>query len=99
MREICCYILWSDQLQKFYIGACQHSLEERIHTHNSAYYSGSNFTKQASDWRLFLKIEAVDYPHAVRIERKVKLMKSYIYIRNLVKYPELVEELKEKCLI
>ncbi len=71
MKEICCYILWSEKLQRFYTGACQHLLEDRIQKHNSGYYSGGHFTKQADDWRLFLKIDAIDYPHAIRMERKL----------------------------
>ncbi|WP_304234393.1 GIY-YIG nuclease family protein [Jiulongibacter sediminis] len=95
MRDICCYILWSDKFMRFYIGACQYSLEDRIEKHNSGFYRGKHCTKQANDWRLFLKIEAIDYTHAIRIERSVKSMKSSVYIRNLKKYPELVENLKE----
>jgi putative endonuclease len=90
-------LLWSDQLQRFYIGACQNSLQERIEKHNSGFYQRHHFTKNASDWRLFLKIEALDYAHAIRIERRIKQMKSSVYIRNLVNYPELIEELKQKC--
>ncbi|MGR3809716.1 GIY-YIG nuclease family protein [Jiulongibacter sp. NS-SX5] len=99
MRDICCYILWSDSLERFYTGACQFALEERIEKLNTGFYRGQNFTKKARDWRLYLKVEAVDYSHAVRIERKIKSMKSSVYIRNLKKYPELVEELKDKCKI
>ncbi|KPM49751.1 GIY-YIG nuclease family protein [Jiulongibacter sediminis] len=95
MRDICCYILWSDMLMKFYTGACQFSLKDRIEKHNNGFYRGQHFSKQANDWRLFLKIEAIDYSHTIRIEQKVKSMKSSINIRNLKKYPELVENLKD----
>ena len=94
MKNICCYILWSEKLQKFYTGACQDSLEERILKHNTGHYSGNNYTKNATDWCLFLKIEAYDFSHAIRMERKIKAMKSSVYIRNLMKYKELQDKLR-----
>ena len=94
MKDFYCYILLSETLNKFYTGACQDTLIDRISKHNTGYYSGQNFTKAANDWILFLKIDAVDYPHAIRIERKIKSMKSSNYIKNLLKYPELIEKIK-----
>jgi putative endonuclease len=37
---------------------------------------------------LILKLKVSDYAHVVRLERKIKSMKSRIYIENLPKYPE-----------
>ena len=93
MKDICCYIIYSTKLAKFYIGACQNSLSERIIKHNSSFYDGNNFTKKADDWEIFLRIDLSDYAHALRVERKIKNMKSAKYIRNLIKYPELVEKI------
>jgi putative endonuclease len=93
-KEICCYILHSATLNKFYIGACQENLTERIKKHNTKFYDGKNFTKAASDWTLFIKIKASDFSQAVRIERKIKAMKSSKYINNLLKYPELIIKLQ-----
>jgi putative endonuclease len=42
---------------------------------------------------LFLSLEALDFSHAVRIERRIKSMKSRKYIENLYKYPELRRKL------
>ena len=91
----CCYIIWSDSLQKFYVGACHDSLPDRIQKHNSGFYDGKHFTKKASDWQLFLMIDAIDFADALRIEKKIKSMKSAKYINNLVKYPELLNKLKD----
>ena len=96
MKDICCYILWSEKLGKFYIGACQDSLQERIKKHNMGFYDGSNFTKKANDWSIYLRIDAMDYSHAVRIEKKIKSMKSSIYIKNLLKYPDLISKIFEE---
>ena len=93
MKEICCYILFSELLNKFYIGVCQDSLEDRITKHNDHTYGEHRFTARANDWNLFLQIDTKDYAHAVRIERKIKSMKSRIYIQNLTKYPELIEKI------
>ncbi len=84
MADFCCYILYSESLDKFYIGACQDSLEERIRKHNEHAYGNHRFTAAANDWELFLKIEADSFLHAVRLERKIKSMKSVNSRRNLV---------------
>ena len=87
-----CYILRSEKLGKFYIGACNGSLAERIEKHNNHSYGNHRFTAKASDWELFLSIETNDYSHAIRIERKIKSMKSKIFIQNLKKFPELIQK-------
>lgn len=90
MADVCCYILYSPYFDKFYTGACQESLSQRIVKHNEHAYGSHRFTAAANDWELFLRIDAPDYAHAFRIERKIKSMKSKVFIRNLGKYPELV---------
>jgi putative endonuclease len=42
---------------------------------------------------LYLLIHAVDNAHAIRLERKIKSMKSSKYIRNLKQYPEMLERI------
>jgi putative endonuclease len=78
MKEICAYILYSETLNKYYVRACQESIEERILKHNTVFYGSKTFTSNASDWILYLKIETQDYAHAIRIERKIKSMKSRV---------------------
>ena len=94
MKDFCCYIIHSSKLNKFYIGACQKSLSERLMKHNEHTYGNNRFTAAADDWDLFLRINTKDYSQAIRIERKIKSMKSSVYIQNLKKYPEMVEKLK-----
>jgi putative endonuclease len=93
MADICCYILYSPSLDKFYTGACQASLSERIAKHNSRFYGNHRFTAAADDWELFLRIDGVDYAHALRIERKIKAMKSKVFIQNLGKYPQISQKI------
>jgi putative endonuclease len=60
MKEICAYILYSETLNKYYVGACQESIEERILNHNTSFYGSKTYTTKASDWKLCLKIETQD---------------------------------------
>jgi putative endonuclease len=89
----CCYIIYSISLDKFYIGACHENLDDRIFKHNTHFYGNHRFTAAASDWELFLKIPTTDYPQAIRIEQKIKAMKSSKYIQNLIKYPEIIDKI------
>ncbi len=54
---VCCYILFSQKLNRFYIGATQDSLEDRIKKHNTRSYGNHRFTAKADDWELFLSID------------------------------------------
>jgi putative endonuclease len=98
MKDICCYILFSPSLGKFYTGACQDSLVNRIAKHNNHSYGKHRFTSVATDWELFLRIDTTDYSHAIRLERKIKSMKSSKYIQNLKKYPELAAKITQETL-
>jgi putative endonuclease len=88
-----CYILYSQKLAKYYVGATQEDVLSRIEKHNNHMYGEHRFTAATNDWQLFLFIASDDYAHAVRIERHIKKMKSKVYINNLKKYPELAEKL------
>ena len=91
--KACCYILYSKQTGKYYTGACHDDLAERIKKHNLHEYGKHRYTPIASDWELYLELPAKDYPHAIRLERLIKSMKSSKYIENLKKYPELVQKI------
>ena len=92
------YILYSSAIDKYYVGATQTSLEERLENHNSHAYGKTHFTAQADDCKLVLSINAKDYSHAIRLERKIKSMKSRVYISNLIKYAELREKIYNETL-
>ncbi len=91
---IACYIIYSEKLNRFYIGVTQADLVERISKHNDGSYGDHRFTSKASDWELFLFIEASTLSKVLAIEKHIKKMKSSVYIENLLKYPELAEKLK-----
>ena len=48
MNEIACYILYSQKLDKFYIGYTQDSTENRLDKHNQSSY-GSKYTSITND--------------------------------------------------
>ncbi len=92
-----CYIIFSKKLNRFYIGACHDNLDLRIEKHNNHSYGKNHYTAKASDWELFISIECETYDMARRIEMHIKRMKSSNYIRNLKKYPELIDKIKNQC--
>ena len=54
------------------------------------------FTAKANDWTIFLSIDNLSKIQAINIEKHIKSMKSKIYIRNLDKYPEIIQKIKDK---
>lgn len=88
------YILYSEKLNRFYIGET-HDLELRIEKHNNGYYD-NKWTAAGKPWVLYYAIECNCKPQALEIERHIKQMKSRVYIEHLKKYPELLEKLKDK---
>jgi putative endonuclease len=85
------YIIFSESVQKFYIGESEDTTE-RLTKHNSGAYSNA-FTRQAKDWNLQVAIECPNRTIALKIEKHIKSMKSQVYIANLIKYSELREKL------
>ncbi|WP_341226471.1 GIY-YIG nuclease family protein [uncultured Arcticibacterium sp.] len=85
------YILHSENIGRYYVGESAFP-EERLKEHNSGKYHGS-FTKQSSDWEIFLTIECTERNQALKVEKKIKSMKSTNYIKNLKLYPEMIEKL------
>ena len=91
-----CYIIYSENADKYYTGVTQKDVDERLLKHNLHFYGSNHYTAMANDWQLFLFIECVSYNTAVKIERHIKKMKSRVYIENLKKYPAIISKLKEK---
>jgi len=70
--------------------------EERLERHLTQYYGNQKFTANANDWVLFLEISCQTATQASQIEHHIKRMKSKTYIKNLKKYPEIIDRLKQK---
>ena len=87
------YILHSKKLDRFYTGYST-NLEERLQFHQSAL--PHKFTAKAKDWKFFMTISCEDKKQALEIEAHIKRMKSRTYIKNLKKYPEIIQKLKDR---
>ncbi len=85
------YIIYSEKVDKFYIGSCL-DFDTRIKQHNTHHFSTS-FTSISDDWIEFYTVEVMDLTTARKIEKHLKQMKSRIYLKNLKKYPEIMEKL------
>jgi putative endonuclease len=88
----CVYILFPKKLNGFYIGTSD-DFQKRLIQHNSA-KDKSSHTYRGIPWEEFLVISHLNSSQAYAIEKKIKSMKSQVYIRNLKKYPEMIEKLK-----
>ncbi len=88
------YILQSPKLNKFYTGCC-FDLVKRLKEHQDKIFQDA-FTVAADDWSILLSIDNLTYRQARNIEAHIKRMKSRTYIENLMKYPEMLEKLKQR---
>jgi putative endonuclease len=85
------YILFSQTLNRFYIGSCK-DLTYRINQHFNKEFDKS-FTAKADDWTMFLFKDDLGYEQARLTEQHIKKMKSRKYIKGLKDHPELLEKL------
>ena len=75
------YILFSEALNKYYIGSTSDSLDERIRRHNSNH---KGFTGSAPDWVLVYHELCSDKTFAIKREKQIKAWKSRLMIEKLV---------------
>lgn len=74
------YILYSEKLSKYYIGACI-DMERRLYEHNIGH---SKFTSLGVPWKLVYREEFETLEAAKKRELQVKKMKSRKYIEELL---------------
>jgi putative endonuclease len=74
------YILYSDKLNKYYVGACT-VLERRLYEHNIGH---SKFTTTGIPWVLKYSEEFESLKMAKKRELEVKRKKSRLYIERLI---------------
>jgi putative endonuclease len=77
----CVYILYSEKLNKYYIGACS-DIDRRMYEHNIGH---SKFTSTGTPWKLVYKEEFETLTEAKKRENKIKSMKSRKYIEDLIR--------------
>ena len=74
------YILYSQKLDKYYVGACI-DLDRRLYEHNIGH---SKYTKTGMPWKIVYTEEFGTLPEAKKRELQIKKMKSRTYIENLI---------------
>ncbi len=74
------YILYSEKLDKFYIGKSQ-NFQQRLMIHNSD--ENEKWSKLGRPWKVFLIIDCLNFIQAGKIERYIKAQKSRKYILSL----------------
>ena len=75
------YILFSSQLDKFYIGSTGLSLESRLQKHLTDH---SGFTAKTKDWKIVYSEEYESIEEAAKRERQIKKWKYRKMIEQLV---------------
>jgi putative endonuclease len=76
----CIYILYSEKLNKYYVGACI-DIKRRLYEHNIGH---SKFTALGTPWLLKYTEEFEALQEAKKRELSIKRMKSKKYIEDLI---------------
>ena len=74
------YILFSEKLNKYYVGACT-DMQRRLYEHNIGH---SRFTSLGTPWLIAYKEEFATLAEAKKRELQVKKMKSRNFIESLI---------------
>ncbi len=75
------YILFSEKLDKYYVGACI-DIDRRLYEHN---IGRSKFTAIGIPWKIMYMEKYQDLKAAKKREAQIKKMKSRKYIESLIK--------------
>lgn len=75
------YILYSENLDKFYVGYTSIALTERLKKHLSNH---RGFTSKAKDWRIEYFEEYAIKKEAIAREKEIKSWKSSVKIKELI---------------
>ena len=67
------YILYSDSLNKFYIGTTGDFLQKRLRKHNSNH---SGFTGKSNDWKLVYQDQFLNKSPTLKRDKSVKKPKE-----------------------
>ncbi|MCI0751250.1 MAG: GIY-YIG nuclease family protein [Flammeovirgaceae bacterium] len=78
----CFYILYSEKLDKFYVGGTE-DLATRLKFHNNP-IEPRKFTAKGIPWILKLSIDCTSKSEALIMEKRIKSMKSRKFIMSLI---------------
>jgi putative endonuclease len=91
------YILYSDKLNRFYIGSTKTTVEERLDLHLKKIFGNKSFTAKANDWKIKLSLKCDNISHARQIERFLKRMKSKKFIEKFIADESFQNDILIKC--
>jgi putative endonuclease len=75
------YILYSEVLDKYYIGFTGDHLEERLRKHNSEHVG---FTGTSNDWKIVYTEEYLEKSMAMQREKTIKSWKSRKLVEKMI---------------
>jgi len=76
------YILYSESLDRYYVGSTHGTVEERLYKHNNRH---KGFTSAVSDWQSVYSEYFKEFPSALVRETEIKGWKSRKKIESLIK--------------
>jgi putative endonuclease len=88
-----CYVLYSQSLDRFYIGCTHDEIGNRLEKHLSKVYGEKKYTAKADDWEVYLNIVCLSFTQAIKLENHIKKMKSKKYIQDMKEFPEMAQKL------
>jgi len=74
------YILFSEQLNKYYVGYSSKNIQERLKEH---LYNHKGFTAKAKDWNILYQLEINSKSEALILERKIKKRGAKRYLNEI----------------
>ncbi|WP_347216341.1 GIY-YIG nuclease family protein [Chryseobacterium sp.] len=83
-----CYIIYSESLDKYYIGHSCEDIQERLRKHLSNH---TGFTAKAKDWIIVYKESFSSKIEAYKREREIKFWKSKSKITKLIEGSNQIE--------
>ncbi|KXH79700.1 GIY-YIG nuclease family protein [Chryseobacterium kwangjuense] len=83
-----CYILYSEFLEKYYIGHSCEDLQERLRKHLADH---KGFTSKSKDWIIIYFEVFSSKSQAYKREREIKAWKSKVMIQKLINQSEKIE--------
>ena len=76
------YILFSEKLNRYYIGQTR-DIEERLRFHNNP-IEARKFTARGIPWILKISIPCKSRTHALLVEQQLKKLKSRVWIERII---------------
>jgi len=74
------YILFSEQLQKYYVGYSSKNIKERLKEH---LYNHKGFTAKTKDWNIIYQLKLNSKSEALLLEKKIKKRGAKRYLNDI----------------